>query len=116
MTTIIGKEFDIDFTDADFIEKIEKAYEIFLEKTEEYKKNRETNNITTAEGIRQECGMIKDFFDFVLGDGTSQMLFGDKNSLNLCIQAFEDITKAKENQIIDFQAKVDKYSPERLKR
>ena len=113
---INGVKFDVDFTDADFIEKIELGYDDVVKKTEEMKKTRENTQITNAEGIRQECKIIKDFFDYVLGDGTSEKLFGNKNSLNKCMNAIEDITKAKENQLTDFYARVSKYSPDRLKR
>lgn len=116
MTIINGVEFEIDFTDADFIEKIETGYQEVNKKTEEYKQNRQNVEITNAEGIRQECKIIKDFFDYVLGDGTSEKLFKGKNSLKQCLQAFEDITIAKEKEISDFQARVSKYSPDRLKR
>lgn len=116
MTIINGVEFDIDFTDADFIEKIELGYNDVVKKTQEMQKNNENIQLTNAEGIRQECKIIKDFFDYVLGDGTSEKLFGNKNSLDKCMNAFEDITKAKESQLADFQTRVSKYSPDRLKR
>ena len=116
MTIINGVEFDIDFTDADFIEKIELGYNEVVNKTQQMQENNKKTQITNAEGIRQECKIIKDFFDYVLGDGTSEKLFGNKNSLNKCMNAFEDITKAKESQLVDFQARVSKYSPDRLKR
>ena len=110
---INGVKFEIDFTDADFIEKIENASKNVFKEAEELKQNKE---LSLAEGIRQECKILKNFLDYVLGDGTSEKLFKGKDSLKQCLQAFEDIIKAKQTAMSDFQAKVGKYSPDRLKR
>lgn len=110
---INGVELDIDFTDADFIEKIENGSKEVYQKAEELK---QLKQLSLAEGIRQECKILKDFLDYVLGDGTSEKLFKGKDSLKQCLQAFEDIINAKQTAMSDFQAKVSKYSPDRLKR
>ena len=109
---INGVELDIDFTDADILEKIEKGSKEVYDKAEELK----NSTVSPAEGIRQECKILKDFLDYVLGEGTSEKLFGNKNSLKLCLKAYEDIVTARETQINEFQAKVSKYSPDRIKR
>lgn len=111
---INGVEFDIDFTDADVLERIEDGSKEVYEKAKELEKNR--NNLKPAEGIRQECKILKDFLDYVLGNGTSKKIFGEKNSLNECLKAFEDIINARTTQIEEFQKRVSKYSPERFKR
>lgn len=109
---INGVEFEIDFTDADLLEKIEKGSKEVYDKAEELKNKK----LTPAEGIRQECKILKDFLDYVLGDGTSEKLFGNKDSLNQCLNAYEDIIKVRENQINDFAERVSKYSPDRIAR
>ena len=110
---INGVEFNIDFTDADFIEKIENASKNVFKEAEELKQNKE---LSLAEGIRQECKILKNFLDYVLGDGTSEKLFKGKDSLNQCLEAFEDIINAKQKSMDNFQSKISKYSPDRLKR
>lgn len=110
---INGVKLDIDFTDADILEKIENGSKIVYEKAEELKGNK---NFSPAEGIRQECKILKDFLDYVLGDGTSEKLFKGKDSLNQCLKAFEDIINAKQNAMNNFQSKISKYSPDRLNR
>jgi hypothetical protein len=110
---INGVELDIDFTDADILERIENGSKEVFSKAEELKGNKD---LSPAEGIRQECKILKDFLDYVLGDGTSEKLFKGKDSLKQCLQAFEDIINAKQTAMSDFQAKVGKYSPDRLKR
>lgn len=105
-------EFDIDFTDADFIEKLEKAKDISAKQSEEL----ETKKLTPAEGIRQECKIAKDFLDYVLGEGTSQKLFGEKNSLKECVKALEELENARQEQEKYFNTTISKYSPDRLTR
>lgn len=104
--------FDIDFTDADFIEKIETASKKVYEETDKLK----NEDYTLAEGIRQECKILKEFLDYVLGDGTSEKLFGKKDSLHLCLKAFEDIIKKKEEQVKSINELAERYSPERVQR
>ena len=111
---INGVEFDVDFTDADLIERIDKGCKKVDEEAEELRKRE--NELEPAEGIRQECKIIKDFLDYVFGDGTSKKLLGDKNSLIKCIDTFEDIIKARNEQVKSVETRLNKYSPERLKR
>lgn len=112
--TINGVEFDIDFTDADFIERYELKYKEVEKDIEELQSKK--NTISAVEGIRQECKIIKDFLDYVLGDGASEKIFKGKDSLKLCLDAFEDIINNVDNQHKEMQERFDKYSPERLKR
>lgn len=115
--TIIGYEIDVDFTDADVIERIDKGCEKLYQEAEELKKlQEEDENFNTAEGIRQECKIIKDFFDYVLGEGTSEKIFKGKNSLNLCLKAYEGVVEERDKQLNDFNNRVGSYSPDRLKR
>lgn len=111
---INGVELDIDFTDADTIEKIDIGSKKVYELADELEKNKE--NITSAEGIRQECKIVKDFLDYVLGEGTSEKVFGEQNSLIKCLKAFEDIIEERNKQLENFKSIVNKYSPDRLER
>ena len=114
--TINGYEIDIDFTDADVYEKIEQGIQTLEKEAEKLQELHNNENITTAEGIRQECKVLKDFFDYVFGEGTSEKIFKGKNSLNLCIKAYEDVVKARDEQYNSLNQKIDAYSPDRLKR
>ena len=114
--TINGYNIDIDFTDADVIQKIEEGKSILYNGSEELKGTTKDKNFNIAEGIRQECKIIKDFFDYVLGDGTSEKIFKGKDSLNLCLQAYEDIINTYDKQYEELNKKIDTYSPDRLAR
>lgn len=109
---INGVEFDIDFTDADVLERIENGSKEVYNKAEDLKSSKKT----PAEGIRQECKILKDFLDYVLGEGSSEKIFGNKDSLQQCLNAYEDIINEKEKQLSDFEIRVSKYSPDRLQR
>jgi len=109
---INGVRLDIDFTDADILQKIEDGSKEIFQKAEELKLQK---NLSIAEGIRQECKILKNFLDYVLGEGTSEKLFKGKDSLQECLQAYEDIVKARNEQYNEFQKRVNKYSPNRLK-
>lgn len=111
---INGVEIEIDFTDADTIEKIDSGNKEVLNKVKELEENIE--NIEPAEGIRQECKILKEFLDYVIGEGTSEKIFGKKNSLKECLKAFEDIINERNRQFDNLQNVVEKYSPDRLQR
>lgn len=114
MINLNGVNFDIDFTDADLIEKIEKEIKEVERKNDELEKIK--NTISPAEGIRQACKIIKDFIDCVLGEGASQKIFGNKDSLAFCTKIFRDIVEMRDKQYTDFENLVEQYSPERIER
>lgn len=110
--TINNVKLDADFTDADLIERIEIGSKKVFDETEKIKNEK----FQVAEGIRQECKIIKDFLDYVFGEGTSEEIFGDKDSLNLCLKAFKDIINEKEKQVKSINDFVSRYSPDRVQR
>lgn len=110
--TINGVNRDIDFTDADLLEKIEEGSKKVYDETEKIK----NVNLKLAEGIRQECKILKDFIDYVFGEGTSKEWFGEKDSLHLILQAFTDIINERDKQIKVIDELASKYSPERVQR
>lgn len=112
--TINGVELNIDFTDADVLERIETKSEEVLKKCEELEKNKK--NIKPAEGIRQECKILKDFLDYVFGENISEKVFGNKDSLRDCLKAYEDIINERNRQLNNLDKIVEKYSPERVQR
>ena len=115
MINLNGIEFEIDFTDADTIEKIEKGIEINDKKINDIESNL-NENTSLAEGVKQACKILKDFLDDVLGEGSSEKLFGSKNSLSLCIKVYQDLINERNRQYENMQKIIDEYSPDRLER
>lgn len=103
----------IDFTDADLLERLEQGRLDILEKV---KKLEEENSIDPVEGIRQECKLLRDFLDYVFGEGTSDKNIKNKNSLKECLKVYEDVFKEKERQLNNLIEITNKYSPERIQR
>lgn len=103
---------ELDFTEATFVEKYNNAYKKMLKEAEKI----DLTNIEPAEGIRQECKMIKNFLDNVLGEEASKKIFGEKDSLKECIKTLEDLKQYKEDQERYWSERVLQFSPERLKK
>ena len=110
---ILEKEFEIDFYDADTMEKIEKGMENVSKIVNE---NDTVKSQKTSEVIRKICNVIFNFFDEVLGEGTSKKIFESKTSLTLCTKAYEDFINAKKKQDEAFENLSKKYSPNRVTR
>lgn len=66
---INGVELEINFLDAEFMEKIENYCKKVSEQAE--KSKTELKDLTFSQQIKAECKIIKDFFDDVFGEGLS---------------------------------------------
>lgn len=75
---INGVELEVNFLDADFMEKIENCCRKVNEKAE--KSKIELKDLTLSQQIKGECKIIKDFFDEVFGEGTSDKVFKGKTT------------------------------------
>ena len=108
-------DVDFSFTDADDIEKFEKALEVVKEKSAEYQKKQ----LKMSEALRLECDIIDEFFDNIFGEGISQELFKGNKDLQKRMELFKDITDAKNEATKSFQNLYDnlevrtKYMPNR---
>lgn len=110
---ILEKEFEIDFYDADTMEKIENGMENV---SKIIKENSVAKSQKTSTAIRKACNVIFDFFNDVLGEGASKKIFGNKTSLTICIKAYEDFINCKKEQDKVFEDISKKYSPNRATR
>ena len=110
---INGVELEVNFLDADFMEKIENCCRKVSEQAE--KSKTELKNLTLSQQIKAECKIIKDFFDELFGEGTSEKIFQGKNDLMLCLSAFQDLIEAKAKMQQEMNSLFAKYSPDRLK-
>ena len=108
-------DVDFSFTDADDIEKFEKALAVVKEKSAEYQRKQ----LKMSEALRLECDIIDEFFDTTFGEGISQKLFNGKKDLQKHMELFKDITDAKNETTRSFQNLYDnleirtKYMPNR---
>lgn len=72
-----GRNFDVDFFDADVLDRYKKALEP-LQKADITKKD------NFSEFIREYCDIAYHFFDTLLGEGIAKDLFGGKQNLKVC--------------------------------
>ncbi len=113
---ILNTELEFNFSDADDMERFEKAHV----KAEKLLNEYETDGKKASEAIREYCKIVFNCFDEIFGDGTAKKIFGEKTNLNSCIEAFKDLIKAKIDQEKEFENEItnikNKYSPNRAVR
>ena len=96
---ILGKEIEFNFEEAENIDKairLDNKYKEILE---------EANTLT------EKCKVYKDFFDELMGKGTSEKLFGNKNKFFEITDAYQDLMKEAErvnNEVIKRTSQINK--------
>lgn len=81
---ILDKEIEFDFREAENIDRV-------IELDKKYKE--EFNKVTT---LTEKSKVYRKFFDDLIGEGTSQKLFGNKNNLFEMIDAYNDLVEESE--------------------
>ena len=88
-------ETDIDFTDVDFLDRIDEGKQLMQEAEKNVLKVGKNSDI-----IRSQCQCFYVFFDHVFGRDAREAMFEGKTSLMLCVKASESLS-AFENQEAD---------------
>lgn len=109
---IYDAEVELDFLDADEMERVEAA----LNRVTERSKALTVDGLTQSQAIRNQCKVIFDFFDDVFGEGTHKRIFGTKCNLIQALNAFEAFNVAKEASVKEVRAVSDKYNANRAQR
>lgn len=79
-------ECDLDFTDADFMERFENAYFNMVNQQEKAPKAG-----TSSEISRAWCQTFFEFVESVFGPGTKEKMFGNRVSVRLCVEVSEQL-------------------------
>ena len=98
-------EAEIDFTDADFLERIDEAKQNLKEDMKKIPKTGKAADI-----VRTQCQCFFNFFDLILGEGTHEKMFQGRTSLAMCIDASDVIAKFEEEEADKLNKKYDKYT------
>ena len=117
---VLETEIDFDFYDANQMEKLEANMDKI---TKEINK---VDKIKQSQFINKFCTIIENGFDNIFGEGVSKTIFKEKRNFKLCVQAFRDLVKARQeqekevgNEIKALQSEVQTisydYSTERIK-
>lgn len=113
---IMGHEVqNLDFLDADVLEKVEAAGEKVVNECKKAEKAK-----TESEAVRNQCNAIAEFINELFGEGTAEKLIKNGSNLFTCINVFGEVIKAIEQSKIEqnqeFEKLFSKYSVERIKR
>lgn len=93
---ILDKEIDFDLQDAENIDRMQKLDKDYALKFQE------------ATTMVEQCNAYKGFFDDICGEGTSNILFGDKNNYMLIVRAYNELIDAVSKQLEEFTAETEK--------
>lgn len=85
-------EVEIDPTDVAFVKKYEKAADAYNAQVAHLPKDGRASEILHA-----TCKLFFDTFDAIFGKGTSQKMFGKKESVSTCIDAFGQLISIVKN-------------------
>lgn len=106
-----GMEFAFDFTDAEDLERYEKAYEKLQQSISC------TNKDIPSQVVRRQCAATKEFFDAVLGEGVYEKLvekptsaISNSNALWDFLDAYQQETENAEKQQRQRLDKFKKYT------
>lgn len=104
-------ETDIDFTDADFMEKFEDCYEKMVKESEKVPKVGKISEITRA-----QCKVFDDFYDRLFGGGASKAMFLGKSSMDMRVKAANSLFDFRNSEQSRYSSMVNKYTPNRKAR
>lgn len=117
MFTIKGVDFDIDILDADVMERLEDAAEKIQKRVAEEKAKKHNKK---SEFIRVFNSLTENFIDEVLGEGSSELIFGGSQNMMEHMEAYNGIFAAKDeamNSVTEFtETFQNTYSPNRAQR
>lgn len=98
-------ETEVDFTDADFLDRLEVAKEKMYEAREKVTKVWRNSDI-----IRAQCSCFFVFFDTLFGEGTHKSMFDGKTSLKACIEASESLHRFELSEADNISNRYNKYN------
>ena len=91
---ILEKEIDFDFFDAEQMEKLETN----IDKITKGINKINPEKMKQSQFINKFCSIVEEGFDNIFGEGSSKQIFKEKRNFKLCVQAFRDLVKAREEQ------------------
>lgn len=119
---ILETEIDFDFYDAMQMQKFEANADEMSKKIKEIK----PSEMKQSEFVIAICEIVEQGFNSIFGENISEKIFKGKKNFKLCIQAYRDLVKAREqqekevlNEIEGLQKEIQNisynYSTERIK-
>lgn len=111
MLVIQDVELEFDTLDVNTIAAYEKALARFNQGLADIDND---DHESLADTMRKQCRLVFQFFNDLFGEGTDKEIFGSKENLGLCIDAFEQVVLEMQRQGDAHKSKLAKYAPNRL--
>lgn len=109
-----GVEYAFDVSDADDAERMDKATKNMAESEKTLEKVG-----STAEIIRGQCKLLKDFFVDIFGEGAGDAICTAKNNLNVCYDAYDsflELVREQKSVLLSRGNSFKKYSNRQQRR
>lgn len=97
-------ETEIDFTDVDFLDRIDEGKQLMQEAENHVLKVGKNSDI-----IRSQCEVFYTFFDYVFGRDAREAMFEGKTSLMLCVKASESLSEFEKQEANRIDSMYGKY-------
>lgn len=97
-------ETEIDFTDIDFLDRIDEGKQLMQEAEQNVLKVGKNSDI-----IRSQCEVFYAFFDHVFGRDAREAMFEGKTSLMLCVKASESLSAFEKQEANRIDSMYGKY-------
>lgn len=91
---VLETEIEFDFYDAEQMEKLETN----IDKITKGINKINPEKMKQSQFINEFCSIVEEGFDNIFGEGSSKQIFKEKRNFKLCVQAFKDLVKAREEQ------------------
>ena len=98
-------EAEINFSDADFLDKLDYAKHKLNEQMKHVQKTGKMSDI-----IRSQCACFYSFFDTLFYEGAANEMYEGKNDLELCVQSADSIFKFQQNEEKRWNQEYGKYN------
>ena len=110
---ICGIDLEIDFLDADDLERYLNANKATLKGIND---KSQYEGKSEPDQMRYQCKLINEFFDSVFGEGTADNLFHGKNNLGDHMEAFGIVSEAAKQSNVRLEQIDQRYNPNRAQR
>lgn len=97
-------EAEVDFLDADFLDRLEDAKKEMNEHLRLVPKVGKNADI-----IRAQVNCYRSFFDTLFGNGAGNAITGGRTSLNICLEAADSLLEFEKKSSGDVEQKYGKY-------
>lgn len=91
-------ETEIDFTDADFLDRLDEA-----KRNMNLQLNKAPKTGKASDIVRAQCACFYAFFDTLFGRGAGDKIFEGKNSLERCFEAAEALNRFEQESVERFE-------------